>query len=99
MNSLIRKRSNHSTTWIGVKVDHRTQKVAFLLVNDESSLVISSIELGRIFRGDVHNNRKILMLGKGPHETLFPCDIVRIHSLMIYSDIVEYNIVGDKKHP
>ena len=31
------------------------------------------------------------MIGKGPHEPEFAYDIVRIHSLMIYSDIVEYN--------
>ena len=36
------------------------------------------------------------MKGEGPHEHEFACDIDRIHSLMIYSDIVEYNIVGDK---
>ena len=39
------------------------------------------------------------MKGKGPHEPQFAYDIVRIHSLMIYSDIVEYNIVGDTKTP
>ena len=37
------------------------------------------------------------MSGAGPYYPKFPFDIVRIHSLMIYSDIVEYNIVGDKK--
>ena len=31
----------------------------------------------------------------GPHFPKFPYDIVRIHTLIIYSDIVEYNIVGD----
>ena len=39
------------------------------------------------------------MSGKGPHEPTFAYDIVRIHSLMIYTDIVEYNIVGDTKAP
>ena len=39
------------------------------------------------------------MQGKGPHEPKFAYDIVRIHSLMIYTDIVEYNIVGDTKAP
>ena len=34
------------------------------------------------------------MKRKGPHEPKFAYDIVRIHSLMIYSDLVEYNIVG-----
>ena len=39
------------------------------------------------------------MRGKGPHESKFAYDIVRIHSLKIYTDIVEYYIVGDTKAP
>ena len=39
------------------------------------------------------------MRGKGPHEPKIAYDIVRIHSLMIYTDIVQYNIVGDTKAP
>ena len=39
------------------------------------------------------------MKGKGPHKPQFTYDILRIHSLMIYSDLVEYNIVGDTKAP
>ena len=41
----------------------------------------------------------ILMSGKGPLEPTFAYDIVRIPSLMIYTDIVEYNTVGDTKAP
>ena len=82
-----------------MKVDRRTQKIAFLLVNDEPISVISSIDLGHIFGGDVRNDRGILMLGKGPHKPLFAYDIVRIHSLMIYTDFEEYNVVGDRKAP
>ena len=37
------------------------------------------------------------MKGKGPHEPHFAHDTVRIQSLMIYSDLVEYNIVRDTK--
>ena len=37
--------------------------------------------------------------GKGPHKPEFAYDIVRIHSLMIYTDLIEYNIVGDTKAP
>ena len=37
--------------------------------------------------------------GKGPHKAEFAYDIVRIHSLMIYTDLIEYNIVGDTKAP
>ena len=83
MNSLIENRNYHNTIWNGVKVDRRSQKVAFSLVNDESSLVISSIDLGHIFGGDVRNDRGKLMLGRGSHNPLPAQDIVRIHSLMI----------------
>ena len=36
---------------------------------------------------------------KEPHKPQFAYDIKRIHTLMIYTDIVEYNIVGDTKAP
>ena len=39
------------------------------------------------------------MRGKETHEPSFAYDIVRIHLLMIYIDIVEYNFVGDTKAP
>ena len=99
MNSIIQKRNNHNMTCIGVKVDRRSQKKTFSLVKEESSSVLSTIDLSHIFGGDVRSDRGILMLGKGPHKPLFANDIVRIHSLMIYTDIVEYNIVGDRRAP
>ena len=34
-----------------------------------------------------------------PHNPQYSYDIIRIHFLMIYSDIIEYNVVGDKKTP
>ena len=40
-----------------------------------------------------------MLRGKGPHKPEFDYDIVRIHSLMIYTDLIEYNIVGDTKAP
>ena len=36
---------------------------------------------------------------KGPHKPKIVYDIVRIHSLMIYTDLIEYNIVGDTRAP
>ena len=47
----------------------------------------------------MRNDLGKLMCGKGPHEPTVDYDIVPIHSLMIYTDIVEYNIVGDTKAP
>ena len=69
------------------------------LANEESSLAVFSTDLGHIFGGDVRNDSGILMRGKEPHEPTFAYDIVRIHLLMIYTDIVGYNIVGDTKAP
>ena len=67
------------------------------LENEESSLAIFSTDFRHIFGGDVTNDLGIFMRGKGSHEPAFAYDLVRIHSLMIYTDIVEYNIVGDTK--
>ena len=39
------------------------------------------------------------MIGKGALEPQFAYDINRTHPLMISSDLVEYNIVGDTKGP
>ena len=39
------------------------------------------------------------MKGKGPHCFQYSYAIIRKDSLMVYSDIIEYNIVGDTKTP
>ena len=99
MNTLIQERNNHNETCITVKVSRRTQKVVFMLANDSSGIAFYSTDLGHIFGNNVGNEFGVLMIGKGPHEPEFAYNIVRIHSLMIYSNIVEYNIVGNTKAP
>ena len=99
MNTLIQERNNHNETCITVKVSRRSQKVVIILANDTSGLAFCSTGLGHIFGNNVVNEFGVLMIGKGPHEPKFAYDIVRIHSLMTYSDLVEYNIVGDTKAP
>ena len=67
------------------------------LPNENSLLVIFS-DLCHVFGcEDAVYGMGAFMSGAGPHFPKFPYDIVRIHTLMIYSDIVEYNIVGDTK--
>ena len=88
MKLLIQERNNHNENWITVKVSRRTQKIELFLISEDSSLVIFSTDLGKIFGGDVGDDKGILMRGKGPQETKFAYDFVRIHSLMIYTDIV-----------
>ena len=99
MNTLIQEKNNHRDTCITIKVSRVTQKVKVCLANAESSLANFSTDWGRIFGGYVRNDSGLLMRGKEPHEPTFAYDIVRIHSLMIYTDIVEYILVGDTKAP
>ena len=99
MNMLIQERNNHNETCITVKVSRRSQKVVIILANDTSGLAFCSTDLGHIFGNNVGNHFGVLMKGKGHHDPQFAYDIVRIHSLMIYSDLVEYSIVWDTKAP
>ena len=88
MNTFIQERNNHNETWITVKVSRRTQKIVIMLANDTSGLAFCSTDLGHIFGNNVANQFGVLMKRKGPHEPQFAYDIVRIHSLMIFSDLV-----------
>ena len=99
MTTLIQERNNHRDTCITIKVSRVTHKVKIYLENKQSSLAIFSTDLGHIFGGDVRNDSGKLMRGKEPLKPTFAYDIVRIHSLMIYTDIAECNIVGDTKTP
>ena len=99
MNRLIQERNKLNETCITVKVSRKTQKVVILLANDSCGLAFCSTDLGHIFGNNVGNEFGVLMIGKGPLEPEFAYDIVRIHSLMIYSNLVEYSIVGDTKAP
>ena len=97
--TLIQERNNHNETCITVKVSRRSQKVVIILANDTSGLAFCSTDLGHIFGNNVGNQFAVLMKGKGPHEPQFADDIVCIHSLIVYSDLVEYSIVEDTKAP
>ena len=99
MNTLIQERHNHSENCIKVKVSRKTQKVEIYLANEASGLALFSTDLGHIFRSNVGNEFGVMLRGKGPHKSEFAYYFVRIHSLMIYTDLIEYNIVGDMKAP
>ena len=99
MNILFQERHNHSENCIKVKVSQRTQKVEIYLANEGSGLAFFSTDLGHIFGSNVGNEFGVMLRRKGPHKPEFAYNIVRIHSLMIYTDLIEYNIVGDTKPP
>ena len=103
MNDKVRKRigaQKYEYNGIYVSVDKITQKVAIHLPEDQSVFIIQSADLSHIFGCDLEQNQTgVIMKGKGPNYPQYSYDIIRIHSLMIYSDIIEYNIVGDTKTP
>ena len=99
MNTLIQERNNHNETCITVKVSRKSQKLVIILANDTSGPAFCSTDLGQFFGNNVGNQFGVLMKEKGPHEPHFAYDVVRIHSLMIYSNLVESTIVGDTKTP
>ena len=45
------------------------------------------------------NQTGVIMKGKGSHYPQYSYDIIRIRSLMIYSDIIEHIIEADRKTP
>ena len=45
------------------------------------------------------NEFAVILRGKGLHKPKSAYDIVRKHSLLICTDLIEYNIVGDTKAP
>ena len=85
-------------TPIKLHVNKITQRISLSLPNHNSLLVIFSADLCHVFGcEEAVYGMGVFMSGAGPHFPKFPYDIVRIHTLMIYTDIVEYKIVGDTK--
>ena len=103
MNNKIRERLSAQAfeyNGIYVSVDKITQKVAGHLFENQSVFIIQSADLSHIFGCDLEQNQTgVRMKGKGPHYPQYSYDIIRIHSLMIYSDNKEYNIVCETKTP
>ena len=82
---------------IVVKVSRRTQKNEIYFAIGGSSLAFFSKEVGHNFGSKVGNECEVMLTRKGSHKAEFPYDIVRIHSLTIYTDMIECKIVGDTK--
>ena len=99
MNIVIQERHNHSENCIKIKVSRRTQKVEIYLANEKSGLAFFSTDLENIFGSNVGNKFGVMLRGKGHHKLELAYDIALIQSLMIYTDLIEYNIVGDTKAP
>ena len=99
MNHLVQQRHSGSVSCITVKLSRGTQKVEIYLGNEGSGLAFLRTDLRHIFSSNIGNEFGVILRGKGPDKPDFASDIVRIQSLMIYTDLIEYNIIGDTKAP
>ena len=80
-------------------MSRRTQKVEISYANERRGLAFYRTDLGLFLGSNVGNEFGVMLRGKGPHNPEIAYDIVLKHSFMIYSDLIEYNIVGDTKTP
>ena len=90
MNRKFPEREKYETTPNKLHVNKITQRISLSLPNQNSLLFIFSADLRHVFGcEEVVCGMGVFMSGDGPNFPKFPYDIVRIHTLMIYSDIVE----------
>ena len=66
-----------------------TQKVEIHPASEGWGLAFLSMDLGHIFVSNVGNDFGVLLRGEGLHKPVFAHGDVRIHSLMIYTDLIE----------
>ena len=78
-------------------MSRRTQKIENYLANEKFGLVFSNMEPGHIFEGIVGNDFGVMLKVNRPQKPEFAYDFVRIHSLMIYRELIENKTVGDTK--
>ena len=98
MNRKIQEREKYEKTPIKLHVNKITQRISLSLPNQNFLLVIFSADLCLVFEcEEAVYGMGVFMSGACPHFPNFSYDFVRIHTFMIYSDIVEYNILGDPK--
>ena len=89
MNIPIQERHNQSENCIKVKVSRRTEKFEIYLANEASGLALFRTDLGHIFGSNVGIDFGVLLRRIGPLKPNTADDIVRIHSLMIYTNLIE----------
>ena len=99
INTFFQEKHKHREIVITVKVSRRTQKIEIYLANERSGLAFFGLDVGHFFGSNVGNEFGIMLGGKTPHQSELAYDIVRIHCLMIFTNLIEHNIVGDTKAP
>jgi hypothetical protein len=87
--------ASHGFPGWDVSINPQTRKLGIGLPNDSSYLLITSIDLKNVLG---YSNSGWLS-GKGPHVSFYPVDIQRVHTMFVYTNIIQHQIVGDTKAP
>ena len=95
MTTAIRGRHIHSESCITVNVSRGTQKVVIKLAKESHCLAFFSTDFGNTFGSNVGKEFGVMLRVKGPNKPEIAYDIVRIHCLMICTDLTEDKTVGD----
>ena len=96
MNTLIQNKHGGCIT---AEVSRKTQKIETYLAIGRIGLALSIPNLGGILGRNVGKEFRVMLRGKGAYKPEWVFDIVRIHSLRVYTELIEYKIVGHKKVP
>ena len=76
-------------------MSRKIQKIEIYLKIEGSDLAFPSADLENIFGSIVGNNFGEMLRGKRPHKPDFAVNTVRVYSLIIYTELIEYNIVRE----
>ena len=99
MSSLIHESHKHSENCITVKVARGTQKLRFTWMKKDLVLHCIRRTWDNFSEVTLALNLEWCWEKKRPHKPKRPYDIVSMHSVMIYTGLIEYNIVGYTKAP
>ena len=98
MNNLFQERYNQRESCITGEVSRKAQNFKVYLANEKYGPACFEV-LGYNFGSNVGNEFGVKLRGKGHDKPDFAYNTLRIHSLMINTEMIEYNINGDTKAP
>ena len=77
----------------------KTQKVEMNIADEKAGLAFFGTASQQFFRNNVGNTFGVMSIGKKLQKLDFVYDIVRIHFLILYTNMIEYISFGDTKTP
>ena len=98
IKEFIQKHQNHSKICMSTGIS-KNVKSWDLLCNCRIWSRIFSTDLGHMF--EMNSGKEFILMWSGtrPHDPRFAHDFVPIHSLRMYTDLIEYNSSSDTKAP